>query len=259
MIYLVFRCCTRNESQVHGTERLIKSKSEITLKCLKSILESAKNSNYYNDINVIVIDDHSPEKDTNYMKSLLEKYMFNKSTFINLNDTGNSASLHYQYDFVKSIVEQQDLIYFIEDDYLHEETAIDEMLYSYYTFRENLGNRDVAIFPLDCNDRYKPYWMRPSYIVPGRDRYWRTIDSTTGTHLLSYDTFKTFFNLFKKFADYGVDPEVHEESTINNIWRHQNGPVLFSPIPTLAYHLQIEEHLPFYTNYRKVWDNIELW
>lgn len=251
MLDIILRTCSRRESQVHGTER-IHPKEEILLKCLKSLKNSVDlaKDNFYS-IKLTIIDDHSDPEIQEILKNSCDN-------FISLDKiTGNSASLHSVYDY--AIENCEDLIYFLEDDYLHELAAIKEMVDFYYNAKLKLENKEVAVYPLDCNDRYKPIYLRPSFIVPGDARYWRTIDSTTGTIMISSKLFKKTFEIFKQFANYGVNPYIHEENTINNIWRDDvNGAICFSPIPTLTYHLQLEEHLPLYTNYKSLWDSIQI-
>jgi len=215
------------------------------LKCVKALNNSRNYARDY-ESKLIIFDDHSDP-------DIVEVIKHYADLFIPLVNTGNSVSLHTVYNYAKNC---NDLIYFLEDDYLHELAAIKEMLDFYYEAKIKLVDKEVAVFPMDCNDRYKPQYLRPSFIVPGNSRYWRTIDSTTGTNLVSRTLFDKWFECFNKFADYGVDPYVHEENTINNIWRSEEGAVCFSPIPTLAYHLQIEEHLPLYTNYKLLWESL---
>jgi len=249
MLDIILRTCSRKESQVHGGKERIHPKEEILLKCCQSLINSIEEcQGKFGEIKLIIVDDHS---DSNIVKQL--KQISNK--FITLKNTGNSASIHKIYDY--AIKNSKDLIYFVEDDYLHEPTAIKEMLDFYHLSSYMLQNNEIVIYPLDGNDRYKPQYLKPSFIVPGERRYWRTIDSTTGTFLLSKNLFLKYFEIFNQFADYGVNPMIHEETTINTIWR-QPGISCFSPIPTLVYHLQLIEHLPLYTNYKILWDSIKI-
>ena len=246
MLDIILRTCSRKEAQVHGTER-IHPKEEILLRCYKSLLKSIHNANDPDNIKLTVVDDHSDPY-------IVERLREGCDKFIALDNTGNSASFHTMYDYARENF--NDLIYFLEDDYLHESTAIKEMLDFYYEAKDKLEKRELAIHLQDCNDRYKPAYLRPSFIVPGANRYWRTTDSTTGTVMCSKEILIKFWYLFDQFANYGLSPMIHEETTINRIWRDPQGAVCFSPIPTLIYYLQIEEHLPLYTNYKPLWDSL---
>lgn len=244
MLNVIFRSCSRPESQVHGTERIV-PKSECTYRCFKSLVNSLRDVR--GSYRIIVIDDHSDPETIEKLTKLLSS----DDIFIPMIDTGNGKSLEYCYDYADDC--DNDLIYFVEDDYLHEPRALPLMTLSYHTFRKNLG-KEVCIFPLDCNDRYHPAMMEPCYLVPGYDRYWRTVNHTTGTFMIHKDIFVKFRQLFARFTLYGKDPDVHESTTINRIWTAIQGATCFSPIPTLAYHLQSKEHLPLYTDYKNLWE-----
>ncbi len=239
---IILRTCSRSEVQVHEGDR-IHSKEEVLIRCLKSVRNSINDAES-NGIKLIIVDDHS---DPYIVKRLKESC----DEFIPLNgSTGNSASLHAAYNYAKDSC--HDLIYFLEDDYLHELGAVEEMVEFYYTAKEKMVNKEIAVYPVDYNDRYKPEGIRPCFIVPGKNRYWRTIDSTTGTFLIAKETLIRDWRLFETFAECGL-----EESTINKIWRGVNGVICFSPIPTLAYHLQAERNLPLYSNYKPLWDSLQ--
>lgn len=244
MLDIILRTCSRKEAQVHGGDRL-HSKEDILLRCLRSLKQSIEVEKKH-QIKLTIIDDHSSLEIVKILKD-------NADVFIPLEWTGNSASLHSVYNYAKSNC--PNLIYFVEDDYLHERSAINEMLGFYYKALYNL-NKEVALFPMDCNDRYKESSLYPSFIVNGEKRYWRTIKHTTGTNFISINLLVKFFSVFKKFANYDIDPTVDEDSTINKIWGIEEGAICFSPIPTLAYHLQDEKSLPLYSDYRNLWGSL---
>ncbi|MFH0782933.1 MAG: glycosyltransferase [Pseudomonadota bacterium] len=240
MLDIILRTCSRYESQVHAGSR-IHPKNDVLIRCLKSLRNSIHGANCP-EIKLAIIDDHS---DSHIAEGLQKSC----DVFISLdNSTGNSASLHAVYDYAKESC--SDLIYFVEDDYLHELGAIQEMIDFYYLAKDKLPGRELAIHPVDYPDRYRSECLDQCFIVPGKNRYWRTIGSTTGTFFVSRWVFLRYWHLFNQFADCGS-----EEQTINKIWRGINGVNCFSPIPTLAYHLQAEENLPLYSDYKPLWDN----
>lgn len=240
MLDIIFRSCSRSESQVHNMERIF-SKPECTFYCLKSIVESSKQLEV--PYKIIVIDDHSHSEIIDKMKSLL---ITDRDDFISIENTGNGESLKACYKYADENC--NDIIYFVEDDYLHELNALILMLDAYYTFKSYLPNKEIALFPIDCNDRYKLDRLEPCYILPGKDRYWRTVTCTTGTFLLHKNIFIKFRNLFDDFTLY---PATCEANTINKIWTNEQGAMCFSPMPTLTYHLQLEEFSPFYSDWKK--------
>ena len=246
MLDIIFRSCTRIESQVHGTYRLV-PKSECVIRCLRSVVNSSRYL-FGNEFRLIVIDDHSDKKS-------LERMKWITPYIIPLEDTGYSASLSYAYQYARDNC--NDLIYFIEDDYLHEPETLHEMVSSYYLFGGHAPDKHVVMFPLDGNDRYKPHWLEPCMIVPGHSRYWRTILHTTANFMISSKLFTKQWDHFDRFSLYNKDMDVCEANTIEHVWRLPNV-LVFSPIPTLTYHLQLEEHLPLFTylSWKRLWDSL---
>jgi hypothetical protein len=222
-------------------------KPECVIRCLKSVVNSAK---YLlgEEVRITVIDDHSDTSSLDRIKKIVPNV-------ISIEDTGYSASISYSYKFAKE--ECNNLIYFVEDDYLHELEAIREMVTSYYLFKMQSGNKEIVMFPLDGNDRYKPNWLEPCIIVPGASRYWRTILHTTANFMISKQLFLEGWEHFDRFSLYNKDMDVCEANTIENVWKSPNV-LVFSPIPTLTYHLQIDEHLPLFTylSWKKLWNNL---
>jgi hypothetical protein len=73
-------------------------------------------------------------------------------------------------------------------------------------------------------------------------------------------TLQANWDLFELLAlhsstPYGQAHHISEASTINKIWREKV--LLFTPIPSLALHLQYEEHKDPYLNWAEWWDSAE--
>ena len=49
---------------------------------------------------------------------------------------------------------------------------------------------------------------------------------------------------------------IHEGTTINHIWR--NDAVLFTPIPSVALHMQYDKQKDPYLNWEELWKSIEI-
>jgi hypothetical protein len=152
------------------------------------------------------------------------------------------------------------LVYFVEDDYLHYPSAIEEMVDSYLTFKRNVG-MEVAIHPFDDPDNYKVKYIEECRIVFGKNRRWRTNRYTTFTFLCNPDIVRKHWSKFYTLAteyltEWGENNNIHEGTTINSIWR--TDVMLFTPIPSLALHLQYEEQMDPYLNWKELWDSIEI-
>ena len=237
---IIFRCCASVDS-FHGTTRPLRMpKSQLILGCLSSLLRAALQAQTADpelDLNFTVVDDHSDMATQNSIREQLEKSSL-KYQMISLEGSGNGASL--TRTFTLGLNQGRGLIYFVEDDYLHAPSCLTEMLAA-WKFLSEETKKEVVIHPYDCPDRYT--MLTPSYILLRPERYWRSIRHTTGTFMLHYKTLGQFWSLFEKFTRYGVDPAVCEDNTINIVYREVP---CFSPMPTLALHLQSLGHIsPF--------------
>lgn len=146
-----------------------------------------------------------------------------------------------------------ELIYFLEDDYIHYAESIPCILTGYSMLRMTAPNGEVALTPFDCPDRYtrSPY---PTTIRHGAGRYWRTVRHTTGTFAVQRRTLDRYISLYRRFAAYGRDPSICEDTTINQVY--QEVPC-YAPIPTLAIHLQYDSTIPLLlpsAGWQALWD-----
>jgi hypothetical protein len=226
---------TSSKSQVHKGDRIIQPPEECFLTCIHSLRQSlivARERGY--DFTLDVIDDHSDSAFLTELERILKGHKIHI-----LQESGNDMSMQWAYNFAYDNF-GDDLIYFVEADYLHREECIMECLRFFETAIGNLESNRVAIHPFDDPDNYKPRWLEPARIVRGPERHWRTNLHTTWTVMVPGRALREHWELFWGFAHYGQHPDIHENTTINHIWR--NTYQLFTPIPTLAWHMQFEEN-----------------
>ena len=98
----------------HGIE-----KAELIVGCLTSLINSINNANGI-DINLTVLDDHSSASTVQKIEELLSKVK--NSKFVRLEDCGYNNSAHQQWILCRD--SSANLVYSVEDDYLHYPTAI---------------------------------------------------------------------------------------------------------------------------------------
>ena len=197
------------------------------------------------DIRLSILDDHSSSEAVHFLTNLALGTTF-PTNVVSIEKTGNAGSL--EECFKQGLSSQAELLYFIEDDYLHTLSAISEMLESYSQFSSNLGGREVAIFPADDPSFYRPHTFVPSRVVVGSRRHWRTNVQTTCTFFVSKNSLIAHYPVFEELTKNGVD----EGSSVNNLWR---GPItLFTPIPSLVAHLQFSDCIPPLFNWRELWE-----
>ncbi len=240
---IILRTCDRVHS-VHAGKRFVTvSKREITTRCISSLVASMNRCT--EPLALHIIDDHSSPELLSKMREITEA-LKHPVEIEALESTGNGASLAAAY---RKADRCKNLIYFVEDDYLHYPEAIFGMLSSYFAFRAKLGELEVGVAP--CDDPNNYVRMDQCRIVPGVKRPWRTNVHTTGTLLVHATTFRKFRSNFDALTRYGIDPTVTEETTINRIWT-QGGVILFTPIPSLAFHMQ--DTPPQYEDWQALWD-----
>ena len=151
-----------------------------------------------------------------------------------------------------------DLVYSIEDDYLHTPTAIQEMIDSFQLFTERLNRDDIVLFPFDEPSEYNPP-NRKDFIVHGSARHWRTGIFTTQVLFCKPKLFKEHWSLFETLAlkyngDY-LNPRTEHYEESNTIWKlWTEGTVIrFNPIPSLALHLQFEQQRDPFIDWEEWW------
>lgn len=228
-----------------------KPKNEIVQHCINSLIHSC-NQVRNHDIRLTVFDDHSTEETTNHIKSRLATCNF-PTRFIHLEQRGYNNSNYQQFLLCRD--SDADLVYSVEDDYLHVPTAIQEMIDSYKIFKDRL-NHEIVLHPFDPPLIYNPPQDK-SYIAHGSHRHWRTATSTTATLLTTPHLFKTYWNLFESLAlKYNNpnlnEPAVSEHNTICLIYQSGKA-VLLNPIPSLALHMQNEEHIDPFIDWQYWW------
>ena len=251
---IVLRTHNKREIHVQSEPRYCGSdKTTLIKKCLMSLVESCNETDY--EIHYWWYDDHSSQDCIDVIHDIfsLAKHPY---TFIPLEIPGwNSSGLA---QFERGRDSDADLVYFVEDDYLHVKSAVTEMVEAYYVFKQNIG-REVSIHPFDDPDNYKPKWIEPCRIVYGKNRRWRTNTYSTFTFLCSPEIVRKNWSVFYTMAtEYGTEwgerNQVHEGTMVNKIWR--DDVTLFTPIPSVALHMAYKEQRDPYMDWKELWDSI---
>lgn len=159
--------------------------------------------------------------------------------------------MHEHFSFAK---DKEALIYFCEDDYLHEKSAISEMVRFYKKVYEQTGSH-LLIHPQEHELIYSQY-NYPSYILLGENRRWRTISHATHTFFTHSTVVKKYWDYFENTKYMGLKKSKvrhlgSEKKTTDQLFNHIPG---FSPIPAIAIHLQTENCLPPFFDWRALWE-----
>ena len=260
-ILIIFRTNTEIEIWDQNKKRLFeKPKIEYSLRSLNSLIRSINfcYSKYPNiKINLLVVDDNSKKENLNKLEKLID----NRAEIINLNredyknkirpqtneeTIGNLASLYQSFELGKE--QGEDLIYFVEDDYLHFEPMLEEMIASYERIASQL-NKDIFMCPSDYPYLYMD--NRKTNILVGNKRHWRTVDKTLCTFLTSKKLLDKYWDNFKKTCETRHDPF---EKHLNEIYNQE---ICISPLKSLSLHLtnvNSSYGLSPFIDYKKLWD-----
>jgi hypothetical protein len=246
---IIFRSCTNVHMLTQNKKRLFdEDKSEYTFRSLNSVvaaLDLAKKNFPNIKFDIVVIDHNSKSDDlkqitkivnkTNSKNSIISlsvsdftnniKKINAKNESVTKNQLSNMANIHKSLLVAEN--QSEDLIYFVEDDYLHKKDAITEMIYTYERISSQL-NQEIILCPADYPYLYTK--IEPSNIFLGANKHWRKIDETLCTFLTSKIILKKYWNNFVsmcQFEHYPFEQPLHE------IYKLE---YCLSPIPSLALH-----------------------
>lgn len=230
---IILRTCSDSKletssqfQRICGTNRI-----EMLLKCIPSLINAVNNCNF--NIELHILDDHSTDEFLHQLKIMLQRCN-KKSTLIHLDQSGFNNSAYQQFLLAAQC---EDLVYCVEDDYLHEPAALANLLSAYNYLHTRFSN--VALFPYDDPLRYAEKSEEQTILLFDGNRYWRQVTKTTNTIFSSASLFREHFQTFKNLAlNY---PQVMEDHTINCLYKNfetNNGFYwAFNPIPSIAYHM----------------------
>ncbi len=269
---IILRSCANVHMLTQSKKRIFeKDKSEYTLRTLNSIINSinfAKDIFDKVDLNFIVIDHNSNQEIIKKIKTTLSNQFF-KNQFISLdidkfkndinpineknekvssNQMSNMANINQSLLLSKQC---EDLIYFVEDDYIHSKESIKEMILTYEKLSTILKN-ELIICPTDYPYLYTN--NNNSKIYLGDKKHWRTINESLCTFLTSkYIVEKYWEKLINwcKYEHYPFEKPLHE------IYEKE---LCLSPIPSLAMHCtNINSIFGLSPNFewKKIWDQSE--
>ena len=261
-ILIIVRVNTDIEIWDQNKKRLFEQpKIEYSVRSINSLIHSINfcQKKYPNlKIETVIIDDHSKEESLKQIKKLIdgkniEIVSLDHKKFINIikkqksNETfSNLASLMQSFEFGKK--RGSDLIFFVEDDYLHFEPMLEEMVASYERLASQIG-KDIFMCPSD----YPYLYMNneKTNILIGSKRHWRTISQTLCTFMLSKNLLNKYWENFYKTC---IDRNDPFEKYLNEIYEKE---ICISPLKSLSLHLtniNSSYGLAPFIDYKSLWD-----
>ena len=263
-LLILFRTNTNVEIWDQNRKRLFEyPKVEYALRSLFSLIKSIKYllMKYPNiDLKLKIIDDNSSQENLDKIIEMVNrsnldceiinhnnnehnnviKKQKSKETFANL------SSLLKCFEIGKK--KGSDLVFFVEDDYLHFETALEEIVSTYERISSQT-NKDLFMCPSD----YPFFYMNneKTSLLIGSKRHWRTINKTLCSFLTSHKFIDKYWNNFYSNC---LDRHNPFEKHLNELYSKE---ICISPIKSLSVHfanINSSYGLSPYIDYKSLWN-----
>ena len=270
---IIIKTCTSINLVTQNKKRIFeKNKSDYTFRTINSLINSLNFSkNFLKDIGIkiYIIDDNSKKEDLEKICKIiakinikfeiinldLEKFkqikVLNKNNpTIEKNMRATMASILTSFNIAKE--KSNDLVYFVEDDYIHKKETIIEMVSTYEKIATEL-DRELFLCPVDYPYLYKK--LDNSNILIGNNYHWRTVNESLLTFLTSKDLVNKYWNELLLMAENEHSPF---ETPLHKIYEKE---LCLSPIPSLAMHCTNVNSifgLSPNMNWKKLWDENEI-
>lgn len=260
---VILRTCLKSKLDENLDPQFVricgKDRREMVLKCLKSLCISINKSSA--KVNLLILDDNSDVDFVADMHDIVKHCNADIQITTLRPPEGVKSFNHSAYEQFRLASEVDGLVYSVEDDYLHDENAIESMLTAYEHLSQRFQQDKIVIFPFDCPFRYEAGREEPTVLLHDGKRYWRQVGHTTNTFLTNGKYIKENFDVYSKLAlEY---PNVNESHTINRLYKRFNNMggslTVFNPIPSLAYHLSYVEPVAIKTenlSWKSLWDSM---
>ena len=251
-LHVVLRTCDKASI---STDRIV-PKPDCVRRCFRSLTSNLKNINHVS-WTLTVFDDGSSVQTLDYMRKvapMADIRHVHQSDSIETNVKKKSRlSVAAAYQHIWSLP-HDDLVYVVEDDYLHYPNSLQIMLDAWLFFSSWLTDKHIGIFPQDFQQLHaSPHhlfndtYTRPCMTLIGPDRYYRTTWYTHETFLLQTNTFHQYRMYFDQLLTRGQDSTTWEGNTISQVWQEPDVCMLM-PMPTIAIHVSQARDIPFYCN-----------
>jgi len=252
---IILRTCDRRN--VSKFPRFISaSKAELLLGCVASLINAA-NQVQGHIISYKILDDNSTPETLSQLHSLFQQSKHSYE-FVKLEGTGSHYTALKQFELCRD--SNADLVYSIEDDYLHCPTALKEALEEFIFLQQKYPiEKPLCLFLWDQPEDYDPKHLSPELIMRGKYRHWKTGWFTTNSFITSPMIFRTYWDLFETLATQyqewdgtgKKEDTIHEGNTISKIW--ETDVMRINPISSLTLHMQGHLQEDPYIEWRYWW------
>ncbi len=263
-LLIIFRTNSNVEIWDQNKKRIFEEKKILYIeKSLNSLIKCIKNLNKILPLletELKILDDNSDNNNLIKIKKILDnsqltyqilnhdikkykniiKSQKSNETFSNL------SSLLTCFNIGKN--NGEDLIFFIEDDYLHFSNMLIEVVKTFQRISSQL-EKDIFVCPTD----YPYLYMNneKTNVLIGENRHWRTINKTLCTFLTSKNLLIKYWDNFQENC---IDRHDPFEKYINKIYEKE---LCISPITSLSLHMtnvNSSYGLSPFIDYKKMWE-----
>ncbi len=268
--HVIVKTCTSVNLVTQNKSRIFeKDKSEYTFKTINSLINSLKyvaKTIQKLPIKITIIDHNSQKNDLNLIENKLKnsginfkiinldlkefsekiKILDKNNPEIEKNMKSTMSSIYKSFLLAKE--DDSDLIYFVEDDYIHEKESLIEMLLTYEKLSSIFKN-EIFLCPVDYPYLYKSH--SKSAIFLGHKRHWRTVNESLLTFMTSKKMIEKYWEKLITMSEKEHSPF---ETPLHEIYEKE---ICLSPIPSLAMHctnINSVFGLSPNVDWKKLWD-----
>ena len=263
-LLILFRTNTNIEIWDQNKKRIFEfPKIEYVLRSLNSLIKSInylKKKKENLDVKVKIIDDDSSDENLIKLRNLIDKSEINIEIINHKNEDhkneiknqksnetfANLSSLLKCFEIAKN--DGKDLVFFVEDDYLHFKTCLDEMISTYERISSQ-SKKELFICPSDYPFLYMD--NEKTSLLIGNRRHWRTINKSLCSLMTSKEILEKYWNNFYQNCLDRHDPF---EKYLNQIYESE---VCISPVKSLSIHMtnvNSSYGLSPFIDYKALWE-----
>jgi hypothetical protein len=270
---IIIKTCTSVNLVTQNKKRVFeKDKPEYTFRTINSLINSLKFDEEILKrikVKIYVVDHNSKKEDLEKIKNIIKtinisfeiinlnlekfnqiKVLSKNNAVIENNMKATMASILTSFNIAKE--KSEDLVYFVEDDYIHKKESLSEMIRSYEKIASELAH-EIFLCPVDYPYLYKK--MDNSNILIGNKYHWRTVNESLLTFLTSKKLIEKYWNELLLMSENEHSPF---ETPLHKIYEKE---LCLSPIPSLAMHCTNVNSifgLSPNINWKKLWEENEV-
>lgn len=245
---IILKTCTSVNLVTQSKKRIFEeNKSEYTLRTVRSLIKSYKfNKDLFKRIKfkITIVDHNSKKEDLELIKKLINQSSINYEIInlnidefpnikllnknnpkIETNMKSTMASILKSFLIAKEI--SADLVYFVEDDYIHKKDSLGEMLFTYEKLA-SITEKELFLCPVDYPYLYKD--SKNTNIFIGHKYHWRTVKESLLTFMTSKKMIEKHWDKLFKMSN---EEHAPFETPLHEIYQDE---ICLSPIPSLAMH-----------------------